>query len=75
MKSIPSGPDIIVAGVLHGKLVRSDRAVEGRTGAGTQRSPAHRRSFGSTRQQLEAHGHGSEREEAQKARWAKAKRG
>jgi hypothetical protein len=47
----------------NGKLVRSNRPVEGRTGTGSQGSPAHRRSFGSARQQHEAHGHGSEPEE------------
>jgi len=47
---------IIHAGGPNGKLVRSGRAVEEGTGAGTQRSPAHRRSSGRTRQQqLEAH--------------------
>ena len=46
----------------NGKHVRSDRAVEGRTGTGTQRSAAHRRSFGRARQRLKAHGHGSEPE-------------
>ena len=54
---------IIHAGGLNGKHVRSNRAVEGRTGTGSQGSRAHRCGVGSARQQHEAHGHGSEPEE------------
>jgi hypothetical protein len=48
----------------NGKLVRSYRAIESRTGATSQGSPAHRLSIGSSRQQqLEAHGLGGKPEE------------
>jgi hypothetical protein len=42
---------------INGKLVRSGRAVEGRTRTGSQASPAYRRGFGSSRHRHHHHRH------------------